>query len=372
MMMTVVAIVVIFVSLLVDTTTHGWMTTKTTALTASTQSRLQTNHARHSSTTRTTILDAAAADDDDDDDYDGERRISSPPNEMLLTDRRKLLESTIVWSGIVGATTMTMSPQNVNALVKGVAPPPPRKKGGSASGGGSSGEKCTNVEECQAMAEKREAELRAKEESGPPPSVTKGGVRYRDIDTSGVGGSSDASDSTATAHIVVAKEGDEVDVYYKVLKLGKRSYDGISGEATVVFSRGYGLEDDETKPGQKSFRTVVGSATNIAALNEAVVGMAVGKTRRFSITPQMGWEKAIAACDGGPGGRGTGGDLKTDYVVVPTATMVEQEACFDKSKQPFPATYAQQRRMAQRFDQSLIMEIQLVDIVSSSSSSQQK
>jgi len=311
---------------------------------------------------------AAANNNNDDDDHADD----PSPNEMLFMDRRKLLESSIV-SGIVGATTMMASPQNVNALVKGVAPPPPRKKGGSASGGGSGGgEKCTNVEECQAMAEKREAELRAKEESGPPPSVTKGGVRYRDIDTSGVGGSSDASDSTATAHIVVAKEGDEVDVYYKVLKLGKRSYDGISGEATVVFSRGYGLEDDETKPGQKSFRTVVGSATNIAALNEAVVGMAVGKTRRFSITPQMGWEKAIAACDGGPGGRGTGGDLKTDYVVVPTATMVEQEACFDKSKQPFPATYAQQRRMAQRFDQSLIMEIQLVDIVSSSSSSQQK
>lgn len=55
-----------------------------------------------------------------------------------------------------------------------------------------------------------------------------------------------------------------------------------------------------------------------------------------------------------------GGELKTDYVVVPTATMVNEEACFDMSKQPFPTTYAQQRRMAQRFDQSLIMEVELV------------
>jgi hypothetical protein len=48
--------------------------------------------------------------------------------------------------------------------------------------------------------------------------------------------------------------------------------------------------------------------------------------------------------------------------VVPTATMVEQEACFDQTKQPFPSAYAQQRRMAQRFDQALIMEIQIANI----------
>jgi hypothetical protein len=42
--------------------------------------------------------------------------------------------------------------------------------------------------------------------------------------------------------------------------------------------------------------------------------------------------------------------------------MVEQEFCFDKTKLPFPATYAQQRRMAQRFDQSLIMEVRVVGI----------
>ena len=80
----------------------------------------------------------------------------------------------------------------------------------------------------------------------------------------------------------------------------------------------------------------------------------------------MGWRKPGSACDGGPGGRGAGGELKTDYVVVPTATMVAEETCFDTTKLPFPNTYAQQRRMAQRFDQSLIIEVELVDIVSSS------
>eukprot|EP00804_Cyclotella_cryptica_P027212 CCRYP_017181-RC/>CCRYP_017181-RC protein AED:0.31 eAED:0.31 QI:893/1/1/1/0/0/4/1108/101 len=93
--------------------------------------------------------------------------------------------------------------------------------------------------------------------------------------------------------------------------------------------------------------------------------MQVGALRRISILPQKGWNKNTKQCDGGPGGSGAGGDLKTDYVVVPTATMVEQEACFDKTKRPFPGTYAQERRMAQRFDQSLIMEVRLVNVISS-------
>lgn len=83
----------------------------------------------------------------------------------------------------------------------------------------------------------------------------------------------------------------------------------------LLFNLGYGLEDDEDKPGVKSFETTVGAYSNIAALNEAIVGMKVGGVRRFSILPQKGWEKPTKACDGGPGGGGNGGDIKTDYVV---------------------------------------------------------
>jgi hypothetical protein len=78
---------------------------------------------------------------------------------------------------------------------------------------------------------------------------------------------------------------------------------------------GYGLEDDEDKPGSKLFTATVGDYSNIAALNEALIGMKVGGLRRFSVLPQKGWQKPTRACDGGPGGRGSGGDLKTDYVV---------------------------------------------------------
>jgi hypothetical protein len=196
------------------------------------------------------------------------------------------------------------------------------------------------------MAEKRDQLARELEAQGPPAQTLPSGTRYKDMQEG------DDDDD-------VVEEGDKVDLYFKVLKLGKRSYDGLSGEGTVVFSRGYGLEDDEKVPGDKVFSTVVGKASNIAALNEALIGMNVGTIRRFSILPQKGWEKSIPECDGGPGGRGSGGELRTDYVVVPTATMVEQEFCFDQTKLPFPTTYAQQRRMAQRFDQSLIMEVQV-------------
>ena len=246
---------------------------------------------------------------------------------------------------------MPSFPNRANALVKGNAPPPKKKAGGEAE------VKCRNVEECQEQAARAE-DLRMQQEaeraaSGPKPQVV-GKTKFVDVIEDGTPAPSDGSRT--------AKEGDTVEVYFKILKIGKRSFDGLSGEGTVVFSRGYGLEDDEKVPGDRSFKFKLGDNDVIRALNDSVPGMAVGGLRRVSVLPINGWEKNTKACDGGPGGSGTGGELKTDYVVVPTATMVEQEACFDKNKLPFPATYAQERRMAQRFDQSLIMEVRLVSV----------
>jgi len=126
---------------------------------------------------------------------------------------------------------------------------------------------------------------------------------------------------------------------------------------------GYGLEDDEKKENEKFFTYTVGDKSIIDGLNDGILGMTPSSTRRIAILPPKGWRKPTPECDGGPGGSGSGGELKTDYVVVPTATMVATEICFDKTKLPFPTTYAQERRMAQRFDQSLIMEVELVDIL---------
>jgi len=240
-----------------------------------------------------------------------------------------------------------VSPKEASALVKGNAPPPKKDKSGGLE------KKCVNVEECQDLAEtKSQLEADLAKANAIPPKVAPKGTKYLDVGT----------DVAASDSAVEAKAGDSVEVHFKVLKIGKRSYDGLSGEGTVVFSRGYGLEDDEKVPGDKSFKFKLGDPSVVGALNDAVPGMREGTCRRLSVLPQMGWEKSGKMCDGGPGGSGQGGELKTDYVVVPTATMVEQEACFDKAKLPFPGTYAQERRMAQRFDQSLIMEVELVKV----------
>jgi FKBP-type peptidyl-prolyl cis-trans isomerase len=279
---------------------------------------------------------------------------SSSSSSSLLAPkcRRDVLHNSL-FTFLATTTTMTLSSTKpAHALVKGNAPPPRSKPPGSSV----DKPKCTNVEECQALAEQKE-QLERQEAAASdtlPAQTTRGGTRYKDLDL---------GNDTGSGSSVLVQNGDEVTLHYKVLKLGKRSYDGLSGEGTVIFSRGYGLEDDEVIPGDKSFTTTVGAPYNIIALNEALLGMRVGGKRRFSIFPSQGWRIPGRDCDGGPGGMGAGGDVKTDYVVVPTAQIVAAEACLDATKLPFPtSSYGQQRRMAQRFDQSLIMEVQVVSI----------
>ena len=279
---------------------------------------------------------------------DGDDGATTTPAAAVDARRRRLLRrpvaAALLASSALLAPLRREEDNAARALVKGNAPPPKSKPPAGDR------PKCTNVEECQALAERRaeqEERLRDGVDAGAAAATTPAGTRYRDLAV-GVG--------------KAAAPGDEVTVYYKVLKLGKRSYDGISGEGTTVFSRGYGLEDDETGPRLKGFTTTLGAFGNVEAFNDAVAGMREGGLRRFAVRPDRGWRRPGRDCDGGPGGQGAGGDLKTDYVVVPTATMVAAEACFDTSKRPFPAAYAEQRRMAQRFDQSLIMEVELVKV----------
>ncbi len=50
-----------------------------------------------------------------------------------------------------------------------------------------------------------------------------------------------------------------------------------------ITQKGYGLEDDESKPGEKSFVFTLGNLNVIAALNDAMPGMKKGEIRRLSI-----------------------------------------------------------------------------------------
>jgi len=123
-----------------------------------------------------------------------------------------------IQSATAAVALSAIQTQPADALVKGNAPTPKKVP--------SDERKCRNLEECQEQAEiaasKAEEEARA---NMVPASVTSKGTRYRVL--------VDAKEGSP-----VAKEGDQANIYYKVLKLGKRSYDGLSGEGTVVFSRG--------------------------------------------------------------------------------------------------------------------------------------
>lgn len=266
----------------------------------------------------------------------------SSPTTPFGGSRRVLLQRTT--SAVLGGGLVVLSsPPSTFALVKGNAPPVKKKEISQKL-------TCTNVEECEEQRDRLQQQQieTAVGESITPLRVTSSGTRFKDLRE----GDGDQ----------VVEVGDVAAIRYKVLKIGKRSSDGLSGEGTVVFSKGYGLEDNEQAGGEFLF-TVDESSNVISALLDGIVGIREGGVRRISVMPQKGWEKASPQCDGGPGGRGAGGDIKTDYVLVPTATMVATEICFDKTKLPFPTnSYAEQRRMAQRFDQTLILEVELLRV----------
>ena len=197
--------------------------------------------------------------------------------------------------------------------------------------------KCKTIDECQAL---QDAAIEKEKEaaSDAPPLPTQNGLRYTDL-SQGKGDGPEAS------------PGDTVTVKYKVLKAGKRSYDGLSGEATLIFSSGYELEDGE-KPNSFFTYDLVKGNTVAEVFTLGVPGMRPGGVRRVEVPPQkvrasvflevltlraptlpfntrlthpQGWRFPSADCDGGPGGRGSGGSIKTDYTVVPTAKVVQEE-----------------------------------------------
>lgn len=203
--------------------------------------------------------DPSSSSDDDDD----AAVVASRDRRFLVSSAASAMATSVLpLVAIVTTTTFAVAPPPSNALVKGNAPPPKRRPAADDGGGGGEQQgqqppRCRNVEECQETAE-REGTLRAQREaataaSGPKPRIAPGGTKYLDVVDEAA-----PPPAAATATAAVAKMGDVADVHYRVLKIGKRSYDGLSGEGTVVFSRGYALEDDESVIGDRSFRFAIG------------------------------------------------------------------------------------------------------------------
>ena len=129
----------------------------------------------------------------------------------------------------LGAASLPVAPLPALALITGSKPP---------EGGFKAKErKCKSIDECEALGAKTEQEKYADVDTSF--ERTAGGDRYRDLST----GSGRA-----------AAKGDAVEIRYRVMRLGTRARDGLSGEGQTIFSFGFG--EDEDKEGEKVCRVL--------------------------------------------------------------------------------------------------------------------
>lgn len=219
------------------------------------------------------------------------------------------------------------------ALIKGNAPPTGYGVGKNLT------EKavCTVKEECQETGRKREDELFSQ---AVKYEMTPSGARFYDM----APGSKEAG---------VIKQGDVARVKYRVMRQGKRSQDGLSGEGTTIFSLGYGEDDG---PKNAVLTAPVGSGKFVKALDEGLLGLAVGGKRRVQVRPEngLGWNKEGKCAEALSGFGAVAG--------IPAAGAQNEETCIDDSKLPQPSDYASKRRFGRRFDESLIVEVELVGL----------
>jgi len=242
--------------------------------------------------------------------------------------------------GAFGGALVLGGAEPARALVKGVAPPEGygKKKDMSTT---SDGKKITNKQDALEVGREREAALFNKD-GGKTIYKTEEGDRFRD-DVEGDGEE--------------VGEGSVVSIKFRVLRLGKRSNDGLSGEASLVFSFGYGEDDDK----ESDLLTItVGEDALIPALESAIYGMKEGGKRRISVRPERGWRRGDANC----GGRDIGKTVDVGTAIgLPGALVTETESCVDNSRVPGPKTFQAKRKLSRRFDESLLLEVEAIKVV---------
>ena len=198
-------------------------------------------------------------------------------------------------AGVLGLAVPSMP---ALALVTGSKPPEGGFKAKKA--------KCKNIDVCEAAGEKAADQKFGTEEVAF--ERTDGGDRFRDL-TPGTGKK--------------AAKGDAVEIRYRVMRLGTRARDGLSGEGQTsatprtrthhqpttsapasdvcpfcllppaVFSYGFG--EDEDKEGDKMSVQLDGKNL-VAGADAAIIGMQPGGRRRVLVRPERGWRLLTGAC----------------------------------------------------------------------------
>lgn len=260
---------------------------------------------------------------------------SMPPVAADETDRKGPRREVVAGTAAMLFAVLALGAARPSgALVRGNAPPKEYKAFGKKAS-------CANKEECQEIGREREAaEFGASEDIKY--QKTSSGARYKDMTE----GSPDAG---------VAESGKVVKLRYRVMRSGKRASDGLSGEASTIFSLGYGEDDG---PKDAVLTTTLGEGKLVKALDEGLVGMAVGGRRRVQVRPEngLGWKK--------PGKCAEESDTMGVMVGLPGGKTENEETCLN-DKLPQPVDFGSKRRFSRRFDESLIVEAELVGVGSS-------
>jgi hypothetical protein len=256
------------------------------------------------------------------------------------TSRRKALAAGFSATAAGWLCGVAAPPQPAFALIKGSAPPPKMS--------GPKERKCKSIDECEALGEAE----RAKAAAGQDDTIlrTKGGDRYRDLVVGEAGKE--------------VAQGDTVDIRYRVMRLGPKARDGLSGEGQTIFSYGFGEDDD--KEGDTLALTLKGDNA-VAGVNDALVGMRPGGRRRVLVRPERGWREQTGACASGekninltPEVRDTAQDANLVFKADIGAAIENELACQNKVSQPQPRSYGAKARFGRRFDESLLVELDVV------------
>ena len=207
--------------------------------------------------------------------------------------------------------------------------------------------KCKSIDECEALGEKREREMLASERTDF--ERTAGGDRYRDL--------IEGSGKTVAG-------GDSIEIRYRVMRLGTKARDGLSGEGQTIFSLGYGEDDD--KEGD-SLAVQLSGNNVIPGVSDALVGMKPGGRRRVLVRPERGWKETTGACAEGTKSLGLDAAQRTSaqdgnlvFKADIGAAIENENACQNKVSAPQPRSYGAKARFGRRFDESLLVELDLV------------
>merc|ERR1719272_2567782 len=235
---------------------------------------------------------------------------------LAAVGKRVRLALVVDVRGVAAAAASLLTSLPSHALITGSKPPE----------GGFKAKERKSIDECEAQGEK----TRAKAEEGQDTSFerTSGGDRYRDLT---VGGGPAASN------------GDAVEIRYRVMRLGTKARDGLSGEGQTIFSYGFG--EDEDKPGER-LPVVMRGDNLVAGVNDALVGMRPGGRRRVLVRPERGWKIQTGTCAEGEK------KIDLDGAAVRTSSQegnmvfradigaaIENEgACMSKTRLPQPRT----------------------------------